>query len=63
MTNAKLAVRAALAASVLGCTGLLAACGSSPSRETTTTERTTTMSAQPQPASTVTTTRTQQSTP
>jgi hypothetical protein len=63
MTHAKPVARLVLAATLLGCTGLLAACGSSPSRETTTTERTITMPAQPQPTSTVTTTRTQQSTP
>ena len=63
MIETKSTMRLTVAAALLGCTALLAACGPAPTTETTTTSQRTTTMAMPTPATTVTTTRTQQITP
>jgi hypothetical protein len=62
VTNTKPGIRLLLAATLLGGTALLAACGPDTTTQTTSTERTTTTSV-PAPATTVTSTKTQQYTP
>ena len=62
MTDMKPGIRLLLAATLLGGTALVAACGPDTTTQTTSTERTTTTSV-PAPTSTVTTTKTQQYTP
>jgi hypothetical protein len=61
MINTNPGLRLLFVAALLGATALVSACGSPSTTQTTTTQRTTTVA--PQPATSVTTTRTQQTVP